>query len=342
MATKKIKVEATTTIDFSNSIEKIKGSAKTVNTEVVDTTMEVLEDLRTNGEKIREAATARVKEAIENVTIDNGVKFVKGTVKGIHQYNIETAEEIIDATVDGGKLVQDFIAKSLKNGVDFFGQQQNITLTTLENLKKQYGTPEFKFRLKELFNFDFGFSGGAAVTKKATAKTKAAKSVAKKAVTTAKAKTTTKKVTAKVTKPVTKKVAVKTTAKKVTAKVIKPVAKKVAVKTTAKKVTAKVTKPVAKKVAVKTTAKAAKNNLRTIEGIGPKIEGLLNAGGIFTFQQLADAPQATLKAILAAAGSRYQMHNPATWNQQAALAAAGKTVELAKLQDELKGGKVAK
>ena len=321
MATKKIKVEATTTIDFSNSIEKIKGSAKTVNTEVVDTTMEVLEDLRTNGEKIREAATARVKEAIENVTIDNGVKFVKGTVKGIHQYNIETAEEIIDATVDGGKLVQDFIAKSLKNGVDFFGQQQNITLTTLENLKKQYGTPEFKFRLKELFNFDFGFSGGAAVTKKATAKTKAAKSVAKKAVTTAKAKTTTKKVTAKVTKPVTKKVAVKTTAKKVTAKVIKPVAKK---------------------VAVKTTAKAAKNNLRTIEGIGPKIEGLLNAGGIFTFQQLADAPQATLKAILAAAGSRYQMHNPATWNQQAALAAAGKTVELAKLQDELKGGKVAK
>lgn len=300
MATKKIKVEATTTIDFSNSIEKIKGSAKTVNTEVVDTTMEVLEDLRTNGEKIREAATARVKEAIENVTIDNGVKFVKGTVKGIHQYNIETAEEIIDATVDGGKLVQDFIAKSLKNGVDFFGQQQNITLTTLENLKKQYGTPEFKFRLKELFNFDFGFSGGAAVTKKATAKTKAAKSVAKKAVTTAKAKTTTKKVTAKVTKPV------------------------------------------AKKVAVKTTAKAAKNNLRTIEGIGPKIEGLLNAGGIFTFQQLADAPQATLKAILAAAGSRYQMHNPATWNQQAALAAAGKTVELAKLQDELKGGKVAK
>ena len=213
MATKKIKVEATTTIDFSNSIEKIKGSAKTVNTEVVDTTMEVLEDLRTNGEKIREAATARVKEAIENVTIDNGVKFVKGTVKGIHQYNIETAEEIIDATVDGGKLVQDFIAKSLKNGVDFFGQQQNITLNTLENLKKQYGTPEFKFRLKELFNFDFGFSGGAAVTKKATANTKAAKSVAKKAVTTAKAKTTTKKVTAKVTKPVTKKVAVKTTAK---------------------------------------------------------------------------------------------------------------------------------
>ena len=113
MATKKVKVEATTTIDFSNSIEKIKGSAKTVNTEVVDTAIEVLEDLRTNGAQIRAVATAKVKEAIENVTIGNGVKLVKNTTKSIHQYNIETAEEIIEATVDGSKAVQNFIAKSL-------------------------------------------------------------------------------------------------------------------------------------------------------------------------------------------------------------------------------------
>ncbi len=347
MATKKVKVEATT-IDFSNSIEKIKGSAKTVNTEVVDTTMEVLEDLKANGEKIREVATAKVKEAIENVTIDNGVKFVKNTAKNIHQYNLETAEEIIDATVYSGKAVQDFIAQSLKNGVNFFGQQQDITLTALETLKKQYGTPNFN--LKNLLSFDFSFSGGATTAKAATKKIAKAKTTAKK-VTAKVAKSTTKKVAvkatakkvaAKITKPATKKVAVKATTKKVTAKVTKPVTKKVAVKATTKKVTAKVTKPVTKKVAVKATAKTAKNNLRTIEGIGPKIEGLLNAGGIFTFQQLADAPEATLIAILRAAGPRYKMHNPATWNQQAALAAAGKTAELAKLQDELKGGKVVK
>ncbi len=311
MATKKAKVE-TTTIDFSNSIEKIKGSAKTVNTEVIDTTMEVLDDLRVNGEKIREVATTRVKEAIETVTIDNSVKFVKETARSIHQYNIETAEEIIEATTDGGKVIQDFIAKSLKNGVDFFGQQQDITLTALEGLKKQYGTPDFRLRLKELFNFDF--SGGATVTKDATKKT------------TTKAKAAIKKVAT------TKKAAIKATATKV-----KPTAKKV----TAKKVT---TKKATTRTAKKATAKkvVTKNNLRTIEGIGPKIEGLLNAGGIFTFQQLADAPQTTLTAILAAAGPRYKMHKPATWNQQAALAAAGKTVELAKLQDTLKGGKVAK
>ena len=304
MATKKAKVE-TTTINFSNSIEKIKESAKTVNTEVVDTTTEVLEDLRTNGEKIRTVATAKVKEAIENVTLDKGVQLVKDTAKGIHQYNIETAEEIIEATVDGTTALQNFIAKSLKNGVDFWAQQQDITLTALEDLKKQYGTPEFRLRLKELFNFNFGFSGGAAVSEQPS------KKVAPKA----KAKKST----------------VKSTAKKVTAKVVKPTTKKVATK-----------KPATKTTAKKTTAKTAKNNLRTIEGIGPKIEGLLNTEGIFTFQQLADAPQATLTAILAAAGPRYKMHNPATWSQQAALAAAGKTAELAKLKAELKEGKIVK
>jgi len=333
MATKKVKVE-TTTIDFSNSIEKIKGTAKAVNTEVVDTTMEVLEDLKANGEKIRVAATAKVQEAIEKVTIDNGVKFVKETAQNIHQYNIETAEEIIDAAMKGSKAWQDFLAKSVKNGVDFFGQQQDITLTTLEELKKQYNSGNFN--LKQLFNFSF--SGEAPAAKKATATTK----VTKKATTT-KAKTRAKKVTNRATKSATKKVAVKATAKKVTAKKTKPAAEK----TTAKKVTVKTTKSAAKKATVKTTAKKgtkslAKNNLRTIEGIGPKIEELLNKGGIFTFQQLADAPQATLVAILAAAGPRYKMHNPATWNQQAALAAAGKTAELAKLQDELKGGRATK
>lgn len=334
MATKKAKVE-TTTIDFSNSFEKIKESTKTVNTEVVDTTMEVLEDLRTNGAQIRAVATAKVKEAIENVTIGNGVKLVKNTTKSIHQYNIETAEEIIEATVDGSKAVQNFIAKSLKNSVNFWGQQQDITLTALEDLKKQYGTPAFRFKLKDLFNFDFGFSGGAAVTKevvkKTTATAKATKSVAKKAVKTVKAKTAAKKAV------------VKAATKKVVTKVTEPATKEVVGKVTAKKVTAKATKPTAKKVIAKTTTTATpKDNLRTIEGIGPKIEGLLNTAGILTFQQLATAPQATLIAILAAAGSRYKMHNPATWNQQAALAAAGKTTELAKLQDELKGGRVVK
>ena len=372
MATKKAKKEVATTIDFTNSIEKIKGTAKTVNTEVVDTTIEVLEDLRTNGEKIRTVATTKVKEAIENLTIDNSVKFVKNTAKNIHTYNIETAEEVIDLAVKGGKEWQAFLAKSLKNGVQFFGQQQDITLTALEGLKKQYEAGNFRF--SNLFNFDFNIDLSkrdvaidtpALKTVKKTVKKAAtkAKSTAKKATkATAKvAKTATKKA-AKVTKPFVKKATVtaKATTKKVTAKVTKPVAKKVttkkvvkpvAKKAVAKKVTTKkVVKPVAKKVTAKKVVKpvakktvnVTKNNLRLIEGIGPKIEELLNKGGIQTFQQLATASQGTLKGILAAGGARYKMHDPTTWNQQATLAAAGKKAELSKLQAELKGGRAKK
>lgn len=91
----------------------------------------------------------------------------------------------------------------------------------------------------------------------------------------------------------------------------------------------------------KATKKAAptKDDLRKIEGVGPKIATLLNEGGIHTFQDLAKAKNKKLVEILEAAGSRYRMHDPATWPEQAKLAAAGKWEELNTLQEELKGGK---
>ncbi len=78
---------------------------------------------------------------------------------------------------------------------------------------------------------------------------------------------------------------------------------------------------------------------KKIEGIGPKIEELLHAAGLASFADLAGAPKDKLKGILADAGSRYTMHDPTTWPQQAQLAADGKWDELKKLQDELDGGK---
>ncbi|MEM1217580.1 MAG: hypothetical protein AAGH79_01650 [Bacteroidota bacterium] len=320
--TAKAKVEVKeVNIDFSNSVEKIKTTAKTVNTEVVDTAIEVLEDLRTNGEKIRVAATARVNEAIENMTVENGVKFVSETAKSINNYSLETAEEVIDATVKGTKEWQALMAKSMKEGVDLYAKGQDITLTALEGLKKRYS--KRNFRIKQLLNFDFNFFGANEVAEKAVAKTKTVKKAAVKA-----AKPVTKK--AKATVASAKK-AVKTTTKTAT-KAAKPVAKKATA-------TAKAAVKATKKVAEVATAK---DNLKVIEGVGPKIEGLFNKAGIFTFQQLADAKQASLKQILADAGPRFKMHNPATWTKQAALAAAGKKEELAKLQDKLDGGRPVK
>jgi len=119
-----------------------------------------------------------------------------------------------------------------------------------------------------------------------------------------------------------------------------PAKKAPARKAVAKK--APVKKAVAKKAPVKKAAKPAKDNLKKIEGIGPKIEKLMNEAGILTFADLGKAKIKVMKDVLSAAGPRFKMHDPATWAKQAKLAAANKWDELTKLQDELKGGKKVK
>jgi len=89
----------------------------------------------------------------------------------------------------------------------------------------------------------------------------------------------------------------------------------------------------------KKATKSAKDNLKLIEGIGPKIEGLLNDAGIITFEELTATKVDFLKAILEDAGSRYKMHDPSTWAEQAGLAHKEEWDALEKLQEELKGGR---
>ena len=107
----------------------------------------------------------------------------------------------------------------------------------------------------------------------------------------------------------------------------------------AKVAAAPVEQPVAE--APKKAAKADKgaDDLKKIEGIGPKIEQILHEGGITTFAQLAEADADAVKELLMAAGPRYAIHNPATWAKQAAMAANGQWDELKELQDQLDGGK---
>ncbi|MDY6878166.1 MAG: DUF4332 domain-containing protein [Chloroflexota bacterium] len=80
------------------------------------------------------------------------------------------------------------------------------------------------------------------------------------------------------------------------------------------------------------------DNLRRIEGIGPKISSVLQAAGITTFAQLAATDVSRLKQIITEAGLA-ALADPSTWPEQAGLAAAGKWDALGVLQDELKGGR---
>ncbi len=82
-----------------------------------------------------------------------------------------------------------------------------------------------------------------------------------------------------------------------------------------------------------------KDELKKIEGIGPKIQQLLYDAEITTFKQLSETPVEKIKEILMAAGERYKIHDPSTWPQQSALAAENKWDELRQMQDNLIAGK---
>lgn len=81
------------------------------------------------------------------------------------------------------------------------------------------------------------------------------------------------------------------------------------------------------------------DDLKIVEGIGPKIADLLIKEGITTWKQLSKTSPETITGILQAAGPNFQIHDPGTWPRQAKLADEGKWDELKKLQDELSAGK---
>ena len=82
---------------------------------------------------------------------------------------------------------------------------------------------------------------------------------------------------------------------------------------------------------------APADDLKRIEGIGPKIAAILGDNGITTFAGLAAAEPEQLQELLTTAGIR--LAHPGTWPDQAGLAAAGQWDELEKMQDSMKGGR---
>ncbi|XLS29006.1 hypothetical protein ACJD0Z_17635 [Flavobacteriaceae bacterium M23B6Z8] len=81
------------------------------------------------------------------------------------------------------------------------------------------------------------------------------------------------------------------------------------------------------------------DDLKVVEGIGPKIEGLFNEAGIKTWKALSECSVEKCQEVLNSGGDRYRIHNPGTWPKQAKMAYENKWEELKKWQDSLKGGK---
>jgi predicted flap endonuclease-1-like 5' DNA nuclease len=71
-------------------------------------------------------------------------------------------------------------------------------------------------------------------------------------------------------------------------------------------------------------SKVEADDLTVIEGVGPKIAGLLSDAGIDSWRALANADVERLRLVLAEAGPRYRMHDPSSWPTQGRLLAEGR------------------
>jgi predicted flap endonuclease-1-like 5' DNA nuclease len=85
-------------------------------------------------------------------------------------------------------------------------------------------------------------------------------------------------------------------------------------------------------------ASGHKDDLKKLEGIGPKLEQVLNAVGIQNFEQLAGMTAEQIKPILDAAGNQFRMHDPKSWPYQAELAQKGEWERLKEYQNLLISG----
>jgi len=97
-------------------------------------------------------------------------------------------------------------------------------------------------------------------------------------------------------------------------------------------------KAAAKKPAEKkATGKA--DDLKKIEGIGPKIKELFHSHNVTTWKDLANCTVEKCKEVLKSGGKRFEIHKPGTWPKQAEMAAKGEWQKLKDWQDQLNGGK---
>ena len=85
--------------------------------------------------------------------------------------------------------------------------------------------------------------------------------------------------------------------------------------------------------------KIKEDDLKIIEGIGPKIEELFKTSGILTWKALGETSVDRCNKILSKAGERFSIHNPGTWPRQSKLAYEGKWQELKEWQEKLDKGK---
>jgi glutamate-1-semialdehyde aminotransferase len=149
VAAKSVK-EVAEKVDFTDSVAKIKETAKSVNKQIKETATDVIDDVKENGKELRSAANKLAKEAVNNVKLNDRLKNVKKFAANTNAFALETAEELVDSITVTGEKWQNLTEKAMKNGLKLAAKQQDIMFNTLEAMKGQVGGGAKRF--KKLFN----------------------------------------------------------------------------------------------------------------------------------------------------------------------------------------------
>ena len=168
-ATKTVKKavnKKTTKFDFSDSIKAIKGTAKTLNTQLKDVAVEVTDDLKVNGKQLKEVAVEAVNplmdvyekastkvvemttdmtdrvmdmtgKVTDRVTETVNVENITKATKDVNAYTLKTADELVDGAIKNGEKWQGVANKAVKGSLKLAAKQQDIMFDNLETIKGQ-------------------------------------------------------------------------------------------------------------------------------------------------------------------------------------------------------------
>ncbi len=87
--------EMTDTVSLTESVNKVKATAETVNTQIKETASVIADNIMEMGQDIKEVATKSVKEVAEKVDFTQSVEKAKATAKKVNTEIMETATEIV-------------------------------------------------------------------------------------------------------------------------------------------------------------------------------------------------------------------------------------------------------
>lgn len=157
------------------NLKRIKTTTKYINTQVVGTVGELIEDAKINGKEARKITSSSVKElqfvnslgkviattkkvnkrvkktatevmddvvnttkkSIQSIDIAENIEQIKTNAVKANDFALTTTENVVNSAVKNGTQLQNIADKAVKGGLNIAARQQDMIFNTLETVKGQ-------------------------------------------------------------------------------------------------------------------------------------------------------------------------------------------------------------